>query len=226
MIRLISMELTNSQYVINHKNRYIDFLDSGVLPVPPATCHVAPLSVGTYTSTTLANEINTQLNTAVGVGFGVNYSVAYSSTTQKFTITRLGGPTTQFLFKTGPHGSDGLNQSCAAVIGFVPTLDTVTATALTSPNLVNLAGENSVYMVMKGYPAIVTGGAIQDAFAKIILNVVPRNVVFNSFAANSLIFTNPVDVIDNFEVKIVEQSGSLYDFFNVDYSFAIEAFCE
>lgn len=221
MLRLLGMELTNAQHVINHKNRFLDFLDS----TTGATEHTAALNMGTYTSTGLADEINTRMNAALGAGFGVLYTVTYSTVTQRFIITRLGGATTQLLFLTGTHGYSNSNENPATVIGFVPALDTAVAAQLISPNMVNLAGENALYMIMKGYPAVTTSGAIQDVFAKIVLNVMPRNVVFNSFAAGSLVFTQPKDVIDNFEVRIVQYDGSLFDFNNVDHSYSIEAFC-
>lgn len=221
MLRLLTAEMPNTQYVINHKNRWVDFFDTLT-----ATAYSAPLYLGTYTSTSLSNEINTRMNDVMGAGFGVNFTVSYNSVTQKFIITRMGGTTFQLLWRTGPNGFVNTNMSAAPVLGWSIASDTATAITLTSPGLVNLAGENFCNLCIKGYPAMGTSEAIGDVFAKIIWNQIPRNVCFNSFASNAIIYPNAKSYIDNFEVSFVEFNGQLYDFNNADHSFSVEFFCE
>lgn len=222
--RLITTEIPNSQYVINHKNRYLDVWDSA-LPAPGFA--TVPITMGTYTSTALADELNWRLNAMLGVGFGVAYTVGYLTTTQKYLITRLGGVNTfQFLFNTGPNGYQNTNMNPATVLGFANGSDLVAATSQMSSGIVNLAGENFAFLVIKGFNSVVTTTNIQDVFAKIIWNVIPRNVTFDSFAANSVVFKNNRDVVDELEVSFVEYNGQLYDFNNLDHSYSIEFLCE
>lgn len=220
MLKLVTVEIPNTQYVVNHKNRFIDFFDSGT-----GLNYSASVAMGTFTSSTLSDAINLAMNTAMGVGFGVNYSVTYLTSTQQFSITRLGGPTFRLVFLASPHGTLGTNRNLARVIGFTNGKDTSLAVTQRSSNLVNLAGENYCYLVIKGYPTVHSTTNVGDVFAKVIWNQIPRNTVF-LMAANAYMFPQSVDQIESFEVSFVEPDGSIYDFNNCDHSFTVEALCE
>lgn len=222
-MRLVSSEIPNSQYVINHNNRFLDISDAtyGV--------DTAVLTMGTYTTATLADEMNRAINVVKGGGApGSVYSVTYATTTQRFIITNVTPEPFALLFKTGPYGTDLRNLNCASIIGFTPGLDVSSGLAfvLRSTNVINIAGENFCYLVLKNYGAIVTSSKVVDVFAKVVWNVVPRNITFDSFVTNALIFQNSRDVIDNFEVGFINNDGTYYDFNNIDHSFSVEFFCE
>jgi hypothetical protein len=174
---------------------------------------------------TLADELNNAMNNAMAAGFGVNFTVTYITITQRLTITRNGGTTFAILFKSGKYGTENANRNAAHVLGFTPGMDTPFLLQQTSTSILNISGENFAYMVIKGYPAISTTGNNIDVFAKIVWNVIPRNITFDSFVTNTIIYKTSKDVIDNFEVAFVNSDGTLYDFNNFDHSYSIEFFC-
>ena len=222
MLRLVSTEIANTEYVINHKTRWIDWLDSVT-----GLTYSTPLSLGTYSATLLADQINTQMNASLGLGFGVGITVTYNIVTQKMVITRLApGTTIALLWKTGVHGSDNLKSSAALVLGWASGSDTGVLATQTSPNLVNLVGDSYANMIIRGYPSLTTAGGSNDIFARIVWQNLPRNWNFNTFVNNAIIYPTPVNTIDNFEVQFLSYDLQLYDFNCYEHSYSIEFFCE
>lgn len=213
-MRLISTEIPNTQYVFNSVTSHIDLIDVG----GGGGAHVVTITPGSYSATELANEINLKLNAAVGVGFGIEFVVTYITFTKKFRIDRLVGGNFSLLFATGPS----VETSAGHNLGF--TTDVVNVASATSDQIVDLAGDNYVYLQIRGFPTITNTENIEDVFAKIIWNVPPAFVTYDSFAANDIIFRNPIQLLSEFKVKFVRQDGRLYEFNNVEHSFSIEIF--
>jgi|GEM_PF-3629431 len=78
----------------------------------PGGAYTATLPEGVYTGTDLAAEIKTQLDAC---GSGLTFTVTFNKLTGKFTITGSGF---NILWKTGPHGSDNLDDHAGTLIGF------------------------------------------------------------------------------------------------------------
>lgn len=89
---------------------------------------------------------------------------------------------------------------------------------------INLQGENYVFMLTDisntGLLSLNTTGG--DIFSQIILNNPPGNYVFDSFITEPIIFDELLNKISEMTFKIVYDSGDLYDFKNLDYSFTLK----
>jgi len=82
---------------------------------------------------TLCAEIKTQLE-AAGAG---TYTVTFSNTTKKITIAVAGViAATQFLWKTGTHGSDGTDTSAVTLLGFTAGADGASVASVTADSAV------------------------------------------------------------------------------------------
>lgn len=212
--RLISAEVPNSQYVINESNNVIDLDDVG----GTTGLYVVELTPGTYTATALADEINLQLNDVFSSAPDSIFTVSYLESVQKMRITRLLGGTFSILWISGATNT----RSIAKRLGF--TADSVAVTTCTSDELVTLAGENFVFLVIKKFGAIENTENQRDVFAKIVWNIPPRFYCYDSFIANTVEFREPIYSLDNLKVQFVQQDGSLYNFNGLDHSFTIELF--
>jgi len=213
-MRLVSTEIPNTQYVFQSNNNKIDLVDVG----GGGAVLVATITPGSYTSLELANEINLQLNAAVGAAFGVEFVVTYITFTKKFRIDRLVGGNFSLLFATGVS----LDESAGHNLGF--TIDIANVATASSDATVDLSGDNYVYLQIRNFPTIINTENIEDVFAKIIWNVPPAFFTYDSFAANTINFPNPIQLLSEFRIKFVRQDGSLYEFNNIEHSFSVEVF--
>lgn len=216
MVRLISTEVPNTEYVIHARNNLLYLYDT-----PTLTEHTVVLAPGTYTATELANEANLKLNAAVGAGFGAIFQVTAMTMTSKIRIDRVDHNQWGLRFA-------GKTNTAALVMGFDPASDAIVQ--LDAPNwytesvtVMNLAGENYVYLCVKGMPTVVTSERLHDVFAKIIYNVPPRSIAFDSFISNAYIYPEPVN-ISQLEISFMRHDGFLVDFNDVEHSFSIEIF--
>lgn len=213
-MRLISTEIPNTQYVINDTNNRIDFVDD---PAGANVSHALTLTNGSYTALELANEVSSLLNTAVGVGFGVDFAVTYLTFQKKLQIQRIGGVGNfSLLWTSGPNA----DTNAAQPMGF--TQDYANVLLAVSDEIVDLGGENYVNLQIRGYPTISNTEGIEDVFAKIIWNVPPNFITYDSFVANDIVFPNPINLLDTFDIRFVRQDGQLYEFNKVQHSFSVE----
>ena len=114
-----------STFVVSSSNKYFDFKEDGgsalVGTVAEATY---PIGSSDAVSGSLCEAIKTALE-ATGSG---TYSVSYSTTTQFVTIAVSGAvAATQFLWKTGTHGSDNTDDHIGTLLGFDDTADGASA---------------------------------------------------------------------------------------------------
>lgn len=222
LVRLLSCEIPNSAYVFDTNNNKLDFaidVASGGL-VPPGT-YTAVITPGTYTSTELANEITLRMNEVVNTQFGITFVATYITYRQKLQIDRVDGPGKNFqlLWATGPNKTS----NCYAQLGFA-LADTPAMTAsILSDNVLQLSGDNYIYMCVKQFPSTRTTHNIEDVFAKIILSVPPRSIVFDSFASAEQVYDQPID-LRQLEIVFRRPDGSLVDFQTIDHSFTLEIY--
>jgi hypothetical protein len=218
MVRLLSTEVPNTEYVIHSRNNKLFLWDA-----PNLTEHAVTLSPGTYTATELANELNKQLNAALAAQFGAIFQVAAMTMTSKMRIDRVDGLQWGLRFA-------GKSSTAALVLGFDPDTDAVMQQDPFSGNwytqsvtIMNLAGENFVYLCIKGMPTLITTERVNDVFAKIIYNVPPRSIAFDSFVSNAFIVPQTL-TLSQLEVSFVRHDGYLVDFNDIDHSFSLEFF--
>ena len=229
MIRLVSSEIPNTEYVVNARNNLLYLWDGlgvefDVLTNLPDHDVVVALSQGTYTANEIANEINKQLNIALGAVFGQKFQVTAMTMTSKIRIDRVDGVDFRLHF-------NGKSSSAALVLGFDPNGNSVTQTEPVTLNkytqsdtVMNLAGENFVYLCIKGLPTVTTTERTNDVFAKIIYNTPPRSIAFDSFQSNAFIYPEPQGVLSELQVSFVRRDGYLVDFNNIEHSFTLEFF--
>ena len=225
MVRMISSEIPNTQYVFqtginNTFDLFTNFISSGGAPAGTYTITIAP---GTYTGGELADEINNELNIAMLVGFGIEFVATYITFSQKIQIDYAGAdPLARFrlLWATGPS----IATSCAKELGYQPAADTALAITSSSTVPVFLSGENYVYLCIKDMAGTRVTENIEDVFAKIIFNVPPRSITFDSFASNEIVFPEPLPYLNRFEVTFRLHDGSEYNFNTIEHSFTIEMY--
>jgi hypothetical protein len=112
-----------------------------------------------------------------------------------------------------------------------------------SPNLLNIMGENAIYMEIEGhntiqelapYPSktnsltntVHSGG--QYAFAKIPYTQMSFSVVFdsrNAFLTNIAFYERPIEKLRNLKFKFRLHDGRLVDFRNINHTFSLEFTC-
>lgn len=211
---LISAEVPNSQYVINASNNRLDFIDVG----GGTGTHVAIVTPGSYAASDLAIELDRVLNAALGFAPGFQFLVTYIAAQQKMRITRIAGGNFSLIPVSGPSRV----QSIGSKIGF--TADVLNVSQALSQQVVNLAGENYVFLTIERFQSVRTTEKIPDVFGKIIWNVPPKFICFDSFIANTIEFREPITSLQQLRIRFVQQDGSLYDFNGLDHSLSIELF--
>lgn len=216
MIRLISTEVPNTEYVVNKRNNLLFLFDT-----PTNTEHEVVLTPGTYTATELSNEINAKFNGALGAQFGAIFQATAMTMTSKVRIDRVDQQPWELRFA-------GKLNTAALVLGFDPAADAVMRTDSFSGNVftqsttvMNLAGENFIFMCIRGLSTLSTTERTNDVFAKLIYNVPPRSIAFDSFISNAFVFQQPVNM-NHLDVSFLRHDGSLVDFNNIDHSFSLE----
>jgi hypothetical protein len=227
MIRLVSTEVTNSAYVVNDTNHWMDFYDdvAGVY-------YPIELTNGTYTGTELANEITRAISVAMGVPFGTVILCTYITFEQKIQIDRVDVIGNRFsIIWTGtpivplpPGVTLHPDTNMYQLLGYDYT-DVSNVTTTKGTNVINLAGENYIYLCIKEFrKAIVTSDNVDSILAKVILNVPPKSVCFNSFVTTDIVYREPLSFLNRLQVSFRRHDGTLVDFNNVDNSFSLEVF--
>lgn len=217
-MNLISTEIPNTEYVINATNNIITFdAVAGGAPFPGVTATLTP---GTYTAAEMANEINRQMNAAVGGLFGAFFVATYITWTQKVRIDAVAVGDSFRIYWTAAL-------SPRIQLGFDDRDMAAPATTVSSDNVVNLAGENFIYLTLKNLlnsEAVRGTEVIENSFAKIIFNTAPHTYTFDSYSANPVIFPVPINQLNRLEVEFRKHDRTLYDFNRVEHSFTLEFF--
>ena len=87
-----------------------------------------------------------------------------------------------------------------------------------------------IYLAIEGLKTIedienetVTNFVVSDLFAKIILDVPPGQVAYNTFISNpKIFFDTPLNQLQRLKIKWVDYAGAIVDFNSRNHSFAIE----
>jgi hypothetical protein len=87
---------------------------------------------------------------------------------------------------------------------------------------INLEGENYCFLVCPQLSTMKNTGNVSNIFARISLNQSPGYVCFD-FLSNPKIFdTVPLSMLSELEFSVVNYDGTLYDFNDLDFSFALD----
>lgn len=225
---LKSAQVPKSGYNINSNNNKLHFSDNGVNSL------TATLTIGNYTATTLATEIDTQM-TAESLANGTTqaYTVTVNASTNKFTIVQAAG-TFSLLFDGGSetYGPSGSTRtklkvgSVADVIGYGPD-DFTGALTYTAGNSYNLDGPLGLYLEVSelGNRITSSGEQIKNTFAWIPFDSAYGAITYHSNLSDSMQlkhFSPPKDKIDKLTIRITDEYGNLYNFNGRDHSLEFE----
>nr|QBK89322.1 MAG: putative minor capsid protein [Mimivirus LCMiAC02] len=89
-------------------------------------------------------------------------------------------------------------------------------------NYIQLHGDNYVLMVANPLTSISNIGPIKNAFAKIILNGNPGDILFNTFVPTQKLYTTQFHKLSSLDIAFFTPDGKLYDFNGLEHSFMIE----
>lgn len=220
MVQLVRTEVPNTEYVFNASNNKIDFSTA------PGITVTATIPPGSYSGSEMADEINTQLNRMMLVPANTDFVATYNSTTSTFEVSRLLGATFKFLWGTGPSSPGRGNTSAASPLGFDDVDTPAFVVSIASTRHCRLAGEDYVYMCIRGMPTVLTSSGLGDVFARIVWNQPPKTICFDSFSSSPYIFTPPRTSFSELEVEFRKRNGALYDFNGVNHSYTLEVFSE
>lgn len=105
---------------------------------------------------------------------------------------------------------------------FDNTVDSFGNNITITNNIIQLSGDNYVYMEVNPLETYISNGPIKHAFAKILLCDIPNKVIFNSFVNMPLIFDDPLHELSQLEIIFYNRDGTLYNFNGADHSFTLE----
>lgn len=87
---------------------------------------------------------------------------------------------------------------------------------------INLEGENYTFLTCPTLNTLLNTGSVDNVFARISLNKSPGNICFD-FLSNPKIFNKtPLNKLSELEFSVVNYNNSLYEFFDLDFSFTLE----
>ena len=88
---------------------------------------------------------------------------------------------------------------------------------------INLEGENYCFLTCPTLGTVMNTGAVRDVFARVSLTESPGSVIFNQFNSSPKAFDeSPLPVLNELRFAVRNYNGSLYEFNDLDYSFALE----
>ncbi len=86
----------------------------------------------------------------------------------------------------------------------------------------NFSGEYFYFFLyLNDYEGILTSSNLKPAFAKIVLNGLPNDVMFNSYVNHPVIFDHPILQLDELLFKYVYPDGENVMFNNIDHSLTL-----
>jgi hypothetical protein len=230
-VSLLSAEVPKSQYLINSSNNKIYFQELNS-QVSGGTYLETTVAIGDYTLSELKTAIETAMNAVGTASYTVDIAtlaaqskVAISSDLSGVDLFNLSfnGGTETFGNKTRTVYRDN---SIGPVIGYSRT-DYTGASSYNGDQRVNLNGDSYILLRFRDLPYMDAGlgsDGIQDAFAKIPLNVHSDNVKYHKEGDYQLIrtFEQLLTRMDHLDVSFVNYDGSLYDFNGLENSITLK----
>lgn len=223
-IRLLSSAFPFVSYLINNNNNLIHFAIG-------ATTYTATVSIGNYTTTTLAAAIESALNTAVGNTW---FKVEYNSVKDNYKIRCNTAFGLIFTGQTFTHPTSNgtdialISGSIGKVIGF-GIANYISQTQVTGDAFVNVIEsefrknfEIDNYMILKLDSIELnknTTKGINASFA-IIGKTLSTHQQYDLHQYYKS-FTQPIGRLTKLRISITDFYGNLYDFQNYDHRFEL-----
>jgi hypothetical protein len=201
-VQLDSFKCMNTFYNINSTNNIFYFSVNGGGYII-GTINNVVIPIGNYTISSLMTYINTQLTTYL--------LLTYDNSTFKITFTSP----YNFIIRSGEN-------SCNKLLG-LNNDDTVMATTLTSPNLINLAGVQVLYITL-GNITILSNSSINanvgNVLESINIDVLAGSSKNYNNISNQKYKINEI-FINNININIYDENNNLVDFNNSDWFMTI-----
>jgi hypothetical protein len=193
-VALESFLMPNLVYPINKNNKFIYFyenLNTGVLKT-------ATLTEGTYTSTTLATEIQTRMN-AIAANV---YTVTFNSVSSKLTISTTLPNTIAFSWSAATNNA-------AKVMGF-PTTDSTFQSVKVSSYPVRLDGSLYIDIITNFRANVISSDGRSSIMARIPLSVSYGSILFwENPSLRDTAFYAYSDDFNSLNVRLVDDTGNL-----------------
>lgn len=231
-ISLLSAEVPKSQYLINNSNQKIYFQETNA-QVSDGIFLEANVAIGDYTLSQLKSAVENAMNAVGTANYTVDTQILQpqnkisiisdlSGGVNLFNLSFNGGTET-FSNKTR---SIYRPNSIGPVLGF-SRKDFIGSSSYDGDQRINLNGDSYILLRFRDLPYMDAGlnsDGIQDAFAKIPLNVHTDNVKYHKEGDYQLIrtFEQVLTRLDHLDVSFVNYDGSLYDFNGLENSITLK----
>lgn len=212
-----SISFLNNIYPINSYNNSLQTVYGTV----PETLNIT-IAPGNYSATQLASQLQTSLNNAsISNGFTTTYAVSFNNITSKITIVA-----------TGPGGNlEACTGTLAPVLGFNTTTTNLSSTYVGSDpvniNYTNTLSIISSELTKYNHPSIRTdlkAGAMIYNFPLNAL-IFGGNVYIESKNQDqALIDWDPSQILNSFDIQIVDDQGRLAPMNNSEYVLEINLY--
>jgi len=230
-IHLVSTEIPQTEYIVSdaNDNNHFEFLttDSKTVRVT--------IPDGSYTGASMAAELQSLMNAgAVAAGSTNTFTVVFDQDSAKMSFTNSVNSTWYVLRTTGTSGGAGVAASFPTEeiyynVGLSQTklaqttdLKSTSAGVVTGSYIVQLQGENYIYLQLPQYGTMKTSEGLTGIFAKLLFAGDPGAIIFQTFVSQDVIFSNPVTKLDHLDINFIKRNGELYDFNGVPVSFTLE----
>ena len=213
-IELISMDVPNSEYIINDHNNLLHFEETNNTEL------MITIPVGNYTINSLVNSIETQLN-IVGSS---TYKVTESENKITISSDLTGGSN---IFNLNFNGRIQKTEniykenSIAEIIGY-NSVDLTGNNNYTSNNIIMLNMENKVYLEIFGLNNIDKNEQkVSDKFALLTLNSNKGEYTYIKNTNNNvqyIYYTHTPLGLQKIKIKFVKENNKLYNFYGLDHN--------
>lgn len=201
-IQLNSFKFINSFYNVNSRNNQFYFsLNGGAEDIN--TIYSILIPVGNYTITSLLAYLNTELASYI--------VITYDGTLFKVICTSV---SYTFILRSGSN-------HCLKLLGFSDS--TIESSTITSPNLINLAGTQVLY-ISSGNLYIQSNSSTRATVSNIL-----ESINVDVLGGSSKSFYNPSsvkyritdDFVSYLDINIFDENNDLVDFNNTDWYMSI-----
>lgn len=216
-LKLQSIVMYNTLYVINSNNNKIDFNEN-------STNKTTTLTNGFYNASTLASHIGTAM-TSTSSGYAT-FTATYSTVTGKMTISSTQNFTLKFLTGTNTATSP------YRILGFMDTngilpVDSSVGTSATGNNVVNLGLPTTIYITVKewnGANVIDTSGT-PCSFAIPLMANSNELITLNNQQINQVIeIPSNINILNNISIVLTSNGNVALDLNNSEWSMILELF--
>jgi hypothetical protein len=190
-----------ASFAVTSSNKYFDFKeDAGSALVGTVAESTYIMGDSDADSGSLCEAIKTALE-ATGTG---TYTVTFSNSTKKITIAVSGAITNvQFLWKTGTHGSDNLDDHIGSLIGYADTADSASQPSHVADNVVVTVFTNNF-----SFADAVTEGLTIEKLIDANLTT-GKSLLYTGVSGNSLDLTVEVGASINANYNLICQDEQL-----------------